>query len=75
MRWKLFTDEQAAGRFAKVVEDLIAATKPAIPVIKRAVWLDHLQRWCVAMEIEPEGVSGDIVETVEQPIITDSELP
>ena len=75
MRWKLFTDKAEADAFAEVIEGLIAATKPVRPTDKRAVWIEHLGKWAVLMEIEPDGVSGEIVDSVEPPIIIDPELP
>ena len=68
MRWKLSTNKNDADQFAGEVQALIAATNPAIPVVKKAVWIEHLQRWAVKMEIEPVGVAGEIVESVEPPV-------
>ena len=67
MRYKLFTDKQEAESFAKVIESLCTDMTPKL--VKYAVWIEWMQRWAVSMERKPKELTGEIVETLEAPII------
>jgi len=62
MRYKLFTDQKEAESFAKVIEGLCSDMTPKL--VKYAVWIEWMQRWAVSMEREPEGLTGEIVDTL-----------
>jgi len=66
MRYKLFTNQTEAEAFAKEIETLCADMTPKL--VKYAVWIEHLQRWAVSMEREPEELTGEVVDTLEPPM-------
>ena len=67
MRYALFTDKQEADGFAKEIESLCAVI-PGPKIIKYAVWIEHLQRFAVGMEVEPGLLPDEVVDSVERPV-------
>ena len=67
-RFALFTDKQEADAFAKEIEALCAG-RPGPKIVKFVVWNEYLQRWTVKMEVEPDVLPAEIVDSAEAPVV------
>ena len=66
MRYSLFDNKTDADIFAEKVQTLCDANYQAGPrIIKSVVWIEHLQKWAVNMEYEPDLTGIEVVDSVE----------
>jgi hypothetical protein len=67
MRYKLFTTKEEAEQFIPEVQSACdavqTADKPKIIICA----FPALGKWAVSMPVEPENLTGEIVDTVEPP--------
>ena len=70
MRYALFTDQEQAESFAKVIQALCDQHQdPAKSrIIKMAAFIDWLGKYAVAMQYEPDLTGIEVVDSVDQPM-------